>query len=90
MSKKEPVEKTVRDIRRKTRRHRSSAEKIRSCCRGCAARRASQRCAAATRDALSLVSCSKFRNNEVRLQLHALAYNLCTFMRTLALPKDGR
>ena len=29
MSKKDPVEKTVRDIRRKTRRHRSSQEKIR-------------------------------------------------------------
>ena len=33
-------------------------------------------------------SCSKFRNNEVRLQLHALAYNLGNFMRTLALPKE--
>ena len=32
--------------------------------------------------------CSKFRNNEVRLQLHALAYNLGNFMRTLALPKE--
>jgi transposase len=29
MSKKDPVEKTVRDIRRKTRRHRSPEEKIR-------------------------------------------------------------
>ena len=29
-----------------------------------------------------------FRNNEVRLQLHALAYNLGNFLRTLALP-DG-
>ena len=29
-----------------------------------------------------------FRNNEVRLQLHALAYNLANFMRTLALPKE--
>ena len=28
---------------------------------------------------------SKFRNNEVRLQLHALAYNLGNFLRTLAL-----
>ena len=27
------------------------------------------------------LSCSKFRNNEVRLQLHALAYNLANFMR---------
>ena len=34
------------------------------------------------------LSCSKFRNNEVRLQLHALAYNLGKFMRTLALPKE--
>ena len=34
------------------------------------------------------VSCSKFRNNEVRLQLHALAYNLANFMRTLALPEE--
>ena len=35
------------------------------------------------------LSCSKFRNNEVRLQLHALAYNLGNFMRTLALPEGG-
>ena len=34
------------------------------------------------------LSCQKFRNNEVRLQLHALAYNLANFMRTLALPKE--
>ncbi len=34
------------------------------------------------------LSCLKFRNNEVRLQLHALAYNLANFMRTLALPKE--
>ena len=33
------------------------------------------------------LSCRKFRNNTVRLQLHALAYNLGNFMRTLALPK---
>jgi hypothetical protein len=33
------------------------------------------------------LSCLKFRNNEVRLQLHALAYNLANFMPTLALPK---
>ncbi len=31
------------------------------------------------------LSCQKFRNNEVQLQLHALAYNLANFMRTLAL-----
>ncbi len=29
-----------------------------------------------------------FRNNAVRLQLHALAYNLANFMRTLALPDE--
>jgi hypothetical protein len=34
------------------------------------------------------LSCRKFRNNEVRLQLHALAYNLANFMRTLALPNE--
>ena len=34
------------------------------------------------------LSCGKFRNNAVRLQLHALAYNLANFMRTLALPKE--
>lgn len=34
------------------------------------------------------LSCRKFRNNEVRLQLHALAYNLANFMRTLGLPKE--
>ena len=34
------------------------------------------------------LSCRKLRDNEVRLQLHALAYNLANFMRTLALPKE--
>ena len=34
------------------------------------------------------LSCGKFRNNEVRLQLHARAYNLANFMRTLAVPKE--
>ena len=34
------------------------------------------------------LSCRKFRDNEVRLQLHALAYNLANFMRTLALPNE--
>ena len=34
------------------------------------------------------LSCRKFRNNAVRHQLHALAYNLGNFMRTLALPKE--
>ena len=31
----------------------------------------------------------RFRDNAVRLQLHALACNLANFMRTLALPKEG-
>ncbi len=34
------------------------------------------------------LSCRKFRDNEVRLQLHALSYNLANFMRALALPKE--
>ncbi len=33
------------------------------------------------------LACHGFRNNEVRLQLHALAYNLGNFLRTLALPE---
>jgi Transposase DDE domain group 1 len=33
------------------------------------------------------LSCRTFAANAVRLQLHALAYNLGNFMRTLALPK---
>ena len=33
------------------------------------------------------VSCWKFRDNEVRLHLHALAYNLATFLRCIALPE---
>ena len=33
------------------------------------------------------LSCQKFQHNAVRLQLHALAYNLGNFMRTLALPE---
>ncbi len=32
------------------------------------------------------LSCRRFRHNAVRLQLHALAYNLGNFLRTLALP----
>ncbi len=36
----------------------------------------------------ALLSCRKFRDNAVRLQLHALAYNFAYFMRTLALPKE--
>ncbi len=34
------------------------------------------------------LSCHGFRNNAVRLQLHALAYNLGNFLRTLALPQE--
>ncbi len=34
------------------------------------------------------LSCRKFRDNAVRLRLHALSYNLANFMRTLALPKE--
>ena len=34
------------------------------------------------------MSCCSFAANAVRLQLHALAYNLANFPRTLALP-DG-
>ncbi|MEO1192921.1 MAG: IS1380 family transposase [Pseudomonadota bacterium] len=33
------------------------------------------------------LSCRSFKANAVRLQLHALAYNLGNFMRTLALPE---
>ena len=33
------------------------------------------------------LSCRKFRDNEVRLQLHALAYNLATFLRRIELPE---
>ena len=34
------------------------------------------------------LSCRRFRHNAVRLQLHALAYNLGNFLRTLALPNE--
>jgi hypothetical protein len=33
------------------------------------------------------LSCKRFRDNEVRLQLHALAYNLATFLRSIELPE---
>ena len=33
------------------------------------------------------LSCRSFKANAVRLQLHALAYNLANFVRTLVLPK---
>ena len=34
------------------------------------------------------LSCHAFRHNAVRLQLHALAYNLANFLRSLALPQE--
>ncbi len=34
------------------------------------------------------LSCREFRDNAIRLQLHALADDLANFMRTLALPKE--
>jgi Transposase DDE domain group 1 len=34
------------------------------------------------------LSCHAFRHNAVRLQLHALAYNVVNFLRTLALPAE--
>jgi hypothetical protein len=33
------------------------------------------------------LSCRRFAANAVRLQLHALAYNLANFLRTLTLPE---
>jgi hypothetical protein len=34
------------------------------------------------------LSCMRFAANAVRLQLYALAYNLASFLRTLALPEE--
>ena len=36
------------------------------------------------------LSCRSFAANAVRPQLHALAYNLGNFMRTLAMPKTAQ
>ena len=36
------------------------------------------------------LSCMRFSANAVRLQLHALAYNLANFLRTLATPEPSR
>ncbi len=36
------------------------------------------------------LSCRAFQDNAVRLQLFALAYNLANFLRSLALPNEGR
>ena len=38
----------------------------------------------------TLLSCHDFTDNQVRLQLFALAYNLGNFLRRLALPKRIR
>jgi hypothetical protein len=34
------------------------------------------------------LSCRRFKDNQVRLQLFALAYNLANFLRQLALPRS--
>jgi hypothetical protein len=34
------------------------------------------------------LSCREFKDNQVRLQLFALAYNLANFLRRLALPRS--
>ncbi len=34
------------------------------------------------------MSCKRFRDNEVRLQLHALAYNLDSFLQRADLPEE--
>ena len=39
------------------------------------------------REYLARLSCHSFRSNKLRLQLHALAYNMGSFLRTLALPE---
>ena len=49
----------------------------------CALRKGNVHSADGWRDVLDPV-----RDNEVRLQLHALAYNLATFLRCIALPKE--
>ena len=36
------------------------------------------------------LSCRRFENNQARLQLFALAYNLGNFLRQLALPRSVR
>ena len=36
------------------------------------------------------LSCRRFRDNQARLQLFALAYNLANFLRQLALPRPVR
>jgi hypothetical protein len=40
-----------------------------------------------SRDQVDAVSCRTFAANAVRLQLHALSYNLGNFLRTLATPE---
>ena len=43
---------------------------------------------AVRRAVMTRLWCRKFRDNAVRLQFHAPAYNLANFMRTPALPKE--
>ena len=49
--------------------------------------RPGHRDAAAALNAWTRLSCKRFRDNEVRLQLHALAYNLTNFLRCIELPE---
>jgi len=44
---------------------------------------------ASRRSRWTRLPCRRFAANAVRLQLHALAYNLANFLRTLALPGRG-
>ncbi len=52
----------------------------------------SRRIAANSRRGIAInwtrLSCHGFRNNEVRLELHVLAYNMGNFLRALALPDE--
>jgi hypothetical protein len=48
-----------------------------------------KRLAPAIRKRIAHLSCHTFAANAVRLQLHALAYNLSNFMRTLAMSKTA-
>jgi hypothetical protein len=36
------------------------------------------------------LSCRRFKDNQTRLQLFALAYNLGNFLRGMALPREGK
>jgi hypothetical protein len=47
-----------------------------------------QKAISRTRSAVRVLSCHAFRHKSVRLQLHALAYNIANFLRTLDRPCD--